>query len=424
VPPFGVYIHFPYCEQKCPYCDFASRRELQVPHRPYAGRVLAELAARVPLFAAAAGAAGRRLVSVYFGGGTPGLWAPSELRRVLEQVVATFGAVEGLAAGQLEVTVESNPGSTGPAQLEGLLRAGVNRLSIGVQSLDDADLRALGRIHDAAAARRAVQDARRAGFSNFSFDLIFAVPGQDMDRWDRVLDQALELEPPHLSVYNLTIEPGTVFGARQRRGENLLPEDELQTAMFDRARRRLAAAGLYHYEVSNYARPGREALHNSLYWRGGEYLGLGVSAHSHLALPDGRAVRFSMARDIDAYLAGREREDAGTHGDQVMSSSRPPAPGDAEEILDAIRSIPGRGEVEVLTADQRRREAMFLGLRLLNQGVERAAFTGAHGGDPLRLFGAELSGLRRRGLVRARGGRVKLTGRGVLFADEVGAAFL
>jgi oxygen-independent coproporphyrinogen-3 oxidase len=373
---FGVYIHFPYCRKRCPYCDFAVHARQRIPHERYADAVLHELAVRAPLFD------GRRAVSLYFGGGTPGLWRPDCLGRVVAGVRERF-SLDAAA----EVTVEANPDDLPREQLDALFAAGVNRLSIGIQSFQPRHLHTLGRLHGPDEARRAVRDARAAGFANLSLDLMFALPAQTLAELDADLGELLALEPDHVSIYNLTVEDRTAFGALERRGLLHVPESSVAAEMYERVMARLSAAGLGHYEISSYARPGRRAVHNTLYWTGGEYLGLGCSAHS--LRREGRAgVRFSVVRNVDEYLKD-----------------------------------PKIVQEERLEPDALEREAVWLGLRLLD-GIDRAAHARLHGCDPAERHPAELSRLSAEGLVEIGPERIRLTPRGVLFADEVGARFL
>jgi oxygen-independent coproporphyrinogen-3 oxidase len=276
----GVYVHFPWCLAKCPYCDFVSyattrspsgvdepASEKSIDHAGYADAVLRDLDGRAPAFA------GRRMESIFFGGGTPSLWAPRELGRVVRGIRQ---ALEVRA--DVEITVECNPTSLDEDKARALLDAGVGRLSIGVQSLRDPSLAYLGRLHDGRGALAAIEGARRAGVPRISADLIFGLPGQSPEQ---ARDEALELAAlglDHLSCYQLTIEPGTRFGELARRGRlPQAPEDAVAEAFLaiDEA---LTARGLEHYEISNYARPGQEARHNLGYWRGHEYVGLGCGA--------------------------------------------------------------------------------------------------------------------------------------------------
>lgn len=372
---FGVYIHFPYCRKRCPYCDFAVHARARIPHEQYAAAVCRELALRAPLFA------GRRLASVYFGGGTPGLWRADCLGAVLAAVRAAFSP-EGDA---LEVTVEANPDDLPRAHLEALRAAGVTRLSIGVQSLQDKHLRTLGRLHGPAEAERAVTEARAAGFERVSVDLMFALPAQTLTELEADLAGVLALPVDHVSVYNLTIEERTAFGGLQRAGVLSVPDSGVAAEMYERIDQRLGRAGFAHYEISSWARPGARAVHNTLYWTGGEYLGLGCSAHSFRRLPAGGGERFSAVRAVDAWL--RAPELAG------------------HETLDAAAL---------------EREAVWLGLRLLD-GIDRAAHRRLHGVDPVEAHAGEVERLVAEGLAEVTPERLRLTRRGVLFADEVGA---
>lgn len=389
---FGVYIHFPYCRKRCPYCDFATHARERIPHERYARAVLDELKARAPLYA------GRTLRSIYFGGGTPGLWRVDCLAQVLTEIRATFATEED---SQPEITVECNPGELPDEQLHALRAAGVNRLSLGVQSLEPRHLVTLGRLHGTDEPRDAVRRARAAGFDNLSLDLMFGLPSQTLPELDRDLDGILGLGPEHVSIYNLTVEERTPFGAMQRAGTLLLPDTGLVAEMYELVDARARAAGYDHYEISNFARPSRRAVHNSLYWAGGEYLGLGSSAHSHRLLPDGRGERFATVRSVDDYLKLIDRA------------------GSAPRLADD----PALAMHEELAADALEREGMWLGLRLLD-GVSRAIHAARHGADPAARHADELGRLVREGLIEITPELIRLTRRGVLFADEVGARFL
>ncbi len=384
--PLGVYVHFPFCSVRCPYCDFAVDTRAEIPHDAYADTVVAELAARVRWFDGAG-----PLVSIYFGGGTPGLWRPEALGRVIAAARGTFGSPP---AADLEITVEVNPGEIDAAQLRALRGEGVNRLSIGIQALEDRLLVALGRNHDAAAGPAAVAAARAAGFDDVSIDLIFGVPGQALDDWRRAVDAALALAPTHVSAYALTIERGTVFGARDRAGELPRPDDEAVAAMFEHARAAFAAAGLPPYEVSSYARPGRRARHNQLYWALAPYLGLGASAASFRPLADGGGWRFSNPRATDVYLTA-SRAGGGS-----------PAP----------------RHVERRTAADLENEAVWLGLRTTD-GIDRAAHQARHGRDPLAGREPASAWAIAAGWLVADEAHLRLTPAGVLFADEIAGRF-
>ena len=269
----GVYVHFPYCAKKCPYCDFNSH---VVDHddATYASAVLAELAGRAGDFEGFGPAR-----SLFFGGGTPSLWAPEEVGRVIRGVRERLGLRD-----DAEITLEANPGTVAEWRFDAYVAAGVNRFSIGVQSFLSHELEALGRIHDGASAVRAVTAARKSG-ARVSLDLMYGLPGQTWDDVARSVDRALALGTHHLSAYTLTIEPDTVLGRQTRLGLFQPMEDDTQAELIERVTERLGAAGFLRYEISNYARPGFEAVHNSIYWVGGPYLGLGAGAHSYLPEP-------------------------------------------------------------------------------------------------------------------------------------------
>jgi oxygen-independent coproporphyrinogen-3 oxidase len=371
----GVYIHFPWCRARCPYCDFAIAVAPleELPHRAYADAILEELEVRAPAFA------GHRLVSIYFGGGTPALWAPAEVARVVARVAATLGA----APAGLEITVEANPNDCRVETLSALAGAGANRLSIGAQAFADEALVTLGRDHDAHAAVAAVAAARAAGFTNLSCDLIYALPGRR--DFGASLERAVALAPEHLSVYQLTIEERTAFGAAARAGRLAVVPDDEAAAEFELAHARLGAAGYEHYEVSAYARPGRRAVHNSLYWSGAPYLGLGNGAHSFWT--DGQVGRrWAAHRSVARYLAGRVDADLGRDGRLAEVSDE-----SAEDVA---------------------RDRLWLGMRTAD-GVPRAAGPAA-----------ALAPLVVAGLVTDDGARLRPTARGLLFADEIGARLL
>lgn len=271
---FGLYIHWPFCVSKCPYCDFNSHVADAVDHDRWRAALIAELRHY------AAQTTGRRLDSIFFGGGTPSLMDPATTKALIELAQSLW-----TAADDLEITLEANPGTIDAARFADFRSAGVNRLSLGVQSFDDEQLRFLGRAHDAATARRGIEAARQS-FDRFSFDLIYARPGQSASDWAAEMELALSFEPEHLSVYQLTIEPGTKFHTLHGRGEIVLPEEDLAGDLYELTQSRLNEAGLPAYEISNHARPGRECRHNMVYWRGGDFIGVGPGAHGRLTAGD------------------------------------------------------------------------------------------------------------------------------------------
>ena len=374
--PMGVYVHFPFCGVRCPYCDFAVDTRAGIPHDAYADAVVDEIRARRGWYAGAG-----PLASIYFGGGTPGLWRADALARVIEAARSAFDAAA--AANAPEITVEVNPGESDEAHLRALRGHGVNRLSIGVQAFDDRLLRGLGRNHDAAAGPDCVRAARAAGFDNVSIDLMFGVPEQSFDDWRRAVDLAIGLAPDHVSAYALTVERGTTFGSLARAGRLARPDDEAVAAMFEHARAAFAAAGIEPYEISSYARRDRRSRHNSLYWSLNPYLGVGASAASFRPLVDGSAWRFSDPRATDVYLRDRTPR-----------------------------------HVERRTAADLENEAVWLGLRTA-AGIDRAAHRARHGVDPVVGRDLEVERAVGAGWLIVDEGHVQLTPAGVLFADEV-----
>ncbi|TSE31005.1 Oxygen-independent coproporphyrinogen-III oxidase-like protein YqeR [Tepidimonas thermarum] len=299
LPPLALYLHLPWCLHKCPYCDFnshawgaASGQSGPLPQRDYVRALLADLEASLPLVW------GRPVVSVFIGGGTPSLFDPEVIGDLLSDVRARVPL-----APDAEITLEANPGTFERERFAAFRDAGVTRLSIGVQSFDDQCLRALGRVHDAAQAHAAVEEAARC-FDTFNLDLMYALPGQSVDGLARDLAAALAHEPPHLSVYHLTIEPNTLFA---KQPPPSLPDDDTAYAMLDLISERTAAAGLARYEVSAYARRGHRCRHNLNYWQFGDYLGLGAGAHGKLSFAERivRQVRWrDPARYVEQALAG------------------------------------------------------------------------------------------------------------------------
>jgi putative oxygen-independent coproporphyrinogen III oxidase len=332
---FGIYLHWPFCRSKCPYCDFNSHVRDQVDQARWRAGLLAELdhyAAEQP---------GRQVDSIFFGGGTPSLMPPDTVAALIERIDRHWRLGD-----EVEITLEANPTSVEAANFAALAAAGVNRLSLGVQALDDRALRALGRGHDAAEALAALDLARRH-FPRFTFDLIYARPGQTPDGWQAELGRALDLAGEHLSVYQLTIEPNTAFFGAERRGELVLPAEETAAALYEVTQARLAAAGLPAYEISNHARPGAECRHNLVYWQGGDYLGIGPGAHGRTSLGGARyATR--QHRAPEAWLAAVEADGHATR------------------------------ERRALSPEERRDELLLMGLRL-TRGISRTRFRHALG---------------------------------------------
>jgi len=341
-PAFAIYVHWPFCKSKCPYCDFNSHVRERIDEAAWRNALIAALDRQ------AAALGGRTVSSIFFGGGTPSLMAPATVAAVLARI-----ADHWTLAPDVEITLEANPSSVEADRFADLAAAGVNRLSLGVQALDDRALGFLGRAHDVAAARRALALARRH-FARFSFDLIYARPGQTPAAWRDELGEAMALAGDHLSLYQLTIEPGTAFHAARARGDFALPDEDDAAALYELTGELLAARGFGAYEVSNYARPGAESRHNLVYWRYGDYVGVGPGAHGRLT------------RDA-RKLATRQHKAPETWLDDVAGG------GD------------GMAEVSVLDREDRRIELTMMGLRL-EAGIPRARFHRELGAEPEALF--------------------------------------
>ena len=310
-PPLTLYVHLPWCVRKCPYCDFNSHQARgELPFDAYVDALLADLDHDLPL------AWGRPVHAVFFGGGTPSLFPPAAIDRFLQGASSRLRFMPGL-----EVTLETNPGTAEHGRFPDYLAAGVNRLSFGIQSFDDGCLERLGRIHDSAQAEAAVKLAQDAGFDNLNLDLMYALPGQDLAMAVRDVERAIALEPAHISHYQLTLEPNTLFAARPPSG---IPDDDLAWDMQERCQALLAAADYRHYEISAYARPGRQCAHNLNYWRYGDYLGIGAGAHGKLTLGAEQAiVRRWKLKHPTAWLSAAGTE-AGIGGDErVQPGQRP-----------------------------------------------------------------------------------------------------
>jgi putative oxygen-independent coproporphyrinogen III oxidase len=377
--PFGVYIHFPFCRSKCGYCDFPSVASAEIPDGAYTKAVLDELEARSAAYAQL------DLRSIYLGGGTPSLWSTGSLDRVLAATSSRF-----TTQAVPEVTLELNPGPPdaplAEAAYEQLLRAGLNRLSIGIQSLDDRMLELLGRVHDARAARQTVRRARAAGFERISCDLIFGLPGQTVAHHLDQLNALVDLGPEHISAYSLTLS-----AAAPMRHAGLVPvSDDLMAELMAAGSALLEGAGYQQYEVSSFARPGAQSVHNVLVWAGQPYLGLGAYAHS--MLPEGPSTLRVANPGLELYL--RPSTYAGTpprHGDAAMERLDPP--GSCFEHL-------------------------FMGLRT-TAGVAREGYRRRFGADVEEHFRDPLGALQRDGLVTLSTAAVSPTARGLLFGDEV-----
>ncbi|HLW69204.1 MAG TPA: radical SAM family heme chaperone HemW [Candidatus Binataceae bacterium] len=381
--PFSLYIHIPYCHSKCPYCDFNSHAASSWPEQAYTDALIAEMRAR----AAEPNWSGGRVKTIFFGGGTPSLFAPRSIGALIDAAAAIFG-VEADA----EITLEANPGTVDSAKLAGFRIAGVNRISFGAQSFNPAILKFLGRLHSAEETRAAARAVRRAGFARLNLDLIFAVPGQTAADVLNDIAEVVALEPDHVSAYNLTFEEGTVFFAERKRGRIRELSNDAQAAIFSTVRHEIPRRGYPMYEISNYAAPGHEARHNLTYWHAESYLGLGAGAHSF----------------AQSAIGGRRwwNEKAPSRYIELVRANK-------------IAEVGG----ETIDRPAAMSEFVFLNLRL-RDGFAIAEFE--------RRFGQPLddsfAGVSRRlvedGLLISRGGRVFLSDRGVELGDSVFAEFV
>ena len=378
----SVYLHFPWCLKKCPYCDFATTQvnHREIPEEKYADAVLRELELRAPSLGE------RHLYSIFLGGGTPSLWSPTQIKRVLKAVRKAF-ASENQA---LEVTLECNPSSFAAKQIEAFCDAGINRFSFGVQSLDDEVLRFLGRDHDASAAIRCVESASRLGV-RVSADLIFGVPGLEKQSLQEDLLQLRAAGAKHISAYALTIEENTRFGTLAREGKFPLSSEESYAEQFETIEMAMEDMGFLHYEVSNYAMPGEIALHNLHYWRGGDYLGLGVSAVGKLRGHKGSR-RSQNQRLIKPYLEAKTLEDF-------------------------------EQEEELLSESELRTERLMLGLRTY-EGVTVEELQGTSRDTSLREIPKRIECAFERGFLQEEGNRIVIPKRHWLLLDGIIAGLI
>ena len=306
-PGFGVYVHWPFCLSKCPYCDFNSHvRRNPVDEDRYVEAFRVELAHRAKL------TRGRTVNSVFFGGGTPSLMKPGTVEAILQAIADNWGIEK-----DAEITLEANPSSVEAERFRGYRAAGVNRVSLGVQALDDSDLRMLGRLHSRAEAMAAL-DVATSTFERVSFDLIYGRPAQSIERWRAELGEALARAPEHMSLYQLTIEPDTMFERLERAGKLVMPSLDIQRDLWDVTQNMMAKAGMPAYEVSNHARAGAESRHNLVYWRYGEYVGVGPGAHGRIMDREGRRAQ-ATEKHPEMWLTCVETEGHGLVEDEALS---------------------------------------------------------------------------------------------------------
>jgi oxygen-independent coproporphyrinogen-3 oxidase len=375
--PLSLYIHIPWCVRKCPYCDFNSHNAPEtLPQRDYVDALLRDLEPDLPL------AAGRALQSIFFGGGTPSLFSPDNIARIIDATNARLDF-----AGDIEITLETNPGTVEHGPFADYRKAGVNRISFGVQSFDDEALKRIGRIHDASEAERAVKMAQDAGLDNINIDLMYALPNQTLAGALADIDKAIALRTPHLSHYQLTLEPNTPFAANPPP----LPDDDSAWDMQEACQARLAEAGVMQYEVSAYARDGAQCRHNLNYWNFGDYLGIGAGAHGKYTTDDGHIRRRWKVRAPRGFL-----EHAGTPR--------------------------GIGWDDAVVRERIAFEFMLNALRL-NEGFDDATFE-SRTGLTMDDIAPTLAAARERGLIDIDGDRIRASSLGQRFLNDTIALFL
>jgi oxygen-independent coproporphyrinogen-3 oxidase len=376
----GIYTHIPFCKSRCSYCDFATdvyRSDEAVT------RYVAALVKEVAAFQSPEGGT-QNIDTIYFGGGTPSLLSAGQVEQILAAVGAKFSLADGA-----EVTLEMNPATVTPEKLKALRSLGVNRASFGVQTFDDRALRMLARGHDAADARNTFDMLRRVGFDNISFDLIAGLPHQTLKNWEQNLNEALAMQPEHLSLYLLEIHEGTPLAEQARSGRQPLPDEDLSARMYELMLEKAAAAGYAQYEISNFSRPGRQSRHNLKYWRFEPYYAFGCSAHSF----DGIAKRWSNERDTNRYLKLIEEQPCAV--------------------------------VEETQLDERSRRGEYAFLRLrLNEGLSRREYKEKFGRDVCDEHRDNLQSLNDSGLIEITEDRVKLTPKGMVLSNEVFSVFV
>ena len=378
-PNLSLYLHIPFCKHRCAYCDFNTYTSLLDLREAYADALVTEMGQ-------VAGNVRRPVHTIFFGGGTPSLMSPASLGRILDGVRVHFEL-----AFDAEVTIEANPGTVDLAYLTAVRQTGINRLSFGVQSVIQSELTLLEREHDFATVIDAVAMARQAGLGNFNLDLIYGVPGQTLTSWAQSVRTVLTLEPAHLSLYCLTIEPGTPMQRWLLNGRIQPPDPDLAADQYELACKLLAEAGYEHYEISNWTKPGQECQHNLTYWRDGEYLGLGAGAHGHAG-----GVRYQIVKQPRVYL--RRLQDAAAPGFPLST---------------AVAESHAISRAEAIS------DTMMTQLRLLNEGLDLAAFEAKFGQSVAEIYGETLDQMVDWGLVAVANGRLRLTQKGWFLSNQV-----
>lgn len=374
----GLYIHFPFCLSKCFYCSFNSQ-----PYNPdLARRYIEAIKREMTLRARNYGLENSPLKTIYLGGGTPSILSHQVIKEIIDISTNIFKLKEGI-----EVTIEANPDTLDRTKLEDLMRIGINRISIGVQSLSDKYLKATGRSHDADTARRSIMTCKSVGFKNISVDLIYAIPGQRLDEWLETLEETISFSPEHISVYGLSIDKGTAFYHSLKGGKIKITREEDQIDMYLTAIEMLKKAGYIHYEISNFSRPGYSCRHNMLYWDRDEYLGIGAGAHSYIGNR-----RFSNTGSIEDYIS--ETDSGNMHS-----------------------------EAEQLTMKDHLIDTIIFGIRKI-EGIDLDNLGRRYNIDLPFLFESTIGKLSSAGMITLSSNRMKLTQKGILLADQVAVEFL
>ena len=382
---FSLYIHIPYCVSKCPYCDFNVHVVPKIPEKEYSGALLQELG----FYARSDDWRGKGLKSIFFGGGTPSTFTPGSIGKILEEAAALFSFEK-----EIEITLEANPDRSDSKHFSSYRSSGVNRISIGAQSFQPHLLKLLGRLHSADETREALRMTREAGFENFNLDLIYGSPGQSLADLRADLAEALSFQPPHLSAYNLTIEEGTPFHRQYRAGRLRPLDEETEVAMTELIEETLSQAGLERYEISNYARAGFHSRHNLNYWQGGDYLGIGAGAHSHLRKPEKGAFGYRWHNEKNP---GRYMESVKRSGQAVVE----------KEENDLTKSAA---------------EFMFMGLRMI-RGISTDEFSRRFEKNPADFY-PQIRDWLEGGLMEEKAERLRLTHRGLLVANSIFVSFV
>ncbi|MET0502344.1 MAG: radical SAM family heme chaperone HemW [Candidatus Binatia bacterium] len=383
--PFSLYVHIPYCISKCPYCDFNSHVVAEIPEGQYVDALLREL----DHYGNLDDWRSRPVQTIFFGGGTPSTFDPKSIGKLLARVAATYPIDT-----DCEISLEANPGTVDSAKFSGYRDAGVNRISIGVQSFQPKLLKFLGRIHSADESAKALNVVKQAGFQNFNLDLIYANPGQTALDLEADLDAALQFHPPHLSAYNLTFEEGTPFHYEYRAGRMRNLDEDEEIAMVELIEGKLSGAGLKRYEISNYALPELHSRHNVNYWRGGDYLGLGAGAHSYKSIESGNVLgrRWSNEKNPGRYMA---------------------------QIAESARAVSDREDIDRTKAAG---EFMFLGLRM-TEGVSSVTFCARFGRSPQEFYPRIRSWIDG-DLLEENRGHLRFTAKGLLLANSIFVEFM